>query len=448
MQINLPGDESVDTSSRNGTQIASQVAELYDGQWRVAGVAALAPSTWLPSTPIPLDEITMRWDSKPPQPIITGDEAEALATLPLRAPGHAFRRYTSAIRYISPPALFENRHSYRLTSVEWNEDSGSSELAFGLATFFDKLDVSEPLSHETAAAAMSGQLTWSHLRLRALVVDPFDLAIRTVNPGISTLTIRRNTTDGTGTFLLLRRDPTQVTNGWHYSLLPAGEFQPASIAAKSIVTDLDLWRNMVREYSEEMLGRPEHDGSVGTPLDYEVWPFFRDMTKAREAGKLRAYALGVVVDALSLNAEIATAVVIDDDVFDRLFRDLVSTNPEGDIVTSLDGSKSIRGRPVDKATLCHSRRKSLRTGAVITSTGNVWTRPGRRCRRRQRPGPALRLHLVPAALPGRVPLPHYYALSRWASTLPSHWSRTHAGTESRSAAQTCSARPSTPSWRS
>jgi hypothetical protein len=198
---------------------------------------------------------------------------------------------------------------------------------------------------------MSGQLTWSHLPLRALIVDPFDLAIRTVNPGISTLTIRRNTTDGTGTFFLLRRDPTQVTNGRHYSLLPAGEFQPASIAAESITTDLDLWRNMVREYSEEMLGRPEHDGSAGTPLDYEVWPFFRDMTKAREAGKLRAYALGVVLDALSLNAVIATAVVIDDDVFDRLFRDLVSTNPEGDIVTSLDGSKSIRGLPFDEATV-------------------------------------------------------------------------------------------------
>ena len=293
----------------------------------------------------------MRWDSKPPQPIITGDEAEALATLPLRAPGHAFKRYTSAIRYISPPALFENRHSYRLTGVEWNEDSGSGELAFGLATFFDKLDVSEPLSHESAAAEMSGQLIWSHLPLRALVVDPFDLAIRTVNPGISTLTIRRNTTDGTGTFFLLRRDPTQVTNGRHYSLLPAGEFQPASIAAESIATDLDMWRNMVREYSEEMLGRPEHDGSGGTPLDYEVWPFFRDMTQAREAGKLRAYALGVVLDALSLNAVIATAVVIDDDVFDSLFRDLVSTNPEGDIVTSLDGSRSIRGLSFDEVTV-------------------------------------------------------------------------------------------------
>jgi len=333
----------------SGIRIADQVANLYDRRWQVVGVPALAPSIWLPKSPVPLDRIKMRWDPEPTQPTITGAEAEAANTLPLRVPGHAFERYTSAIRYISPPALFENRHSYRMTEVEWGD--GDGEMTFGLATFFDKLDVSEPLSHESAVAAMAGQVAWSNLPFRGLIADPFDLAARVVNPGIATLTIRRNVADGTGSFFLLRRDPTQVTNGRHYSLLPAGEFQPASIAAASIAADLDLWRNMVREYREEMLGRTEHDGSGGKPLDYEVWPFFRDMNKAREAGDLRAYALGVVLDALSLNAVIATAVVINDDAFDRLFRGLVSTNPEGEVVGSLDGKKSIHGLPFDDATV-------------------------------------------------------------------------------------------------
>jgi hypothetical protein len=84
---------------------------------------------------------------------------------------------------------------------------------------------------------------------------------------------------------------------------------------------------MVREYAEEMLGQPEHDGSSGVPVDYEVWPFYRDMTRARQAGSVRPYALGVILDALSLNSSIATATVIDDAVFDDLFRDLVATNP-------------------------------------------------------------------------------------------------------------------------
>ncbi|HVQ99717.1 MAG TPA: hypothetical protein VMS16_13085 [Mycobacterium sp.] len=44
--------------------------------------------------------------------------------------------------------------------------------------------------------------------------------------------------------------------------------------------DLDLWRNIVREYSEELLGEPEHDGGSGQPLDYECWSFYCAMQRA------------------------------------------------------------------------------------------------------------------------------------------------------------------------
>jgi hypothetical protein len=284
----------------SGIGLAARTADLYDPALRVEHVPAISSPTWLPSRPVPLEKLALDWDENPRKPRITGLEAEARPTLPLRAPGHAFARYTAAVRYLRKPALFENRHSYRLTGVEWGE--GAGRMTFGLATFFDKLDVSEPLGHEAAAAEMADQLDWAHLPFRGLVSDPFDLSTRIVNPGISTLTIRRNTADGAATFFLLRRDPTQVTNGRHYSLLPAGEFQPASISPYSIETDLDIWRNMVREYAEEMLGQPEHDGSSGDPVDYDVWPFYRDMTAAREAGHIRPYALGVILDALSLNS--------------------------------------------------------------------------------------------------------------------------------------------------
>ncbi|TCM35109.1 XRE family transcriptional regulator [Kribbella sp. VKM Ac-2568] len=333
----------------SGIGLAARTADLYDKQLRVGEVPALTPQAWLPDAPVALDNLTLRWTANPPVPRVTGEQAEARPTLPLRAPGHAFQRYTAAIRYLRPPALFENRHSYRLTDLNWGE--GAGELTFGLATFFDKLDVSEPIAHESAQAEMAGDLSWPRLPFRALVADPFDLSARIVNPGISTLTIRRNTSDGSGTFFLLRRDPTQVTNGRHYSLLPAGEFQPASIATESIQTDLNIWRNMVREYSEEMLGHPEHDGSTGTPVDYDVWPFYRDMTEAKNTGRLQAYALGVILDALSLNASVATVTVIDASTFDHLFRDLVATNPEGEVVLSLDNNKSIRGLPFDQETV-------------------------------------------------------------------------------------------------
>ena len=114
-------------------------------------------------------------------------------------------------------------------------------------------------------AELSGGLDWPALPFRSLIGDPFDLAVRPVNPGISTLTLRHDKALGRATFFLLQRNPDHVTNGRHYSLLPAGEFQPASISTDSIRADLDLWHNMVREYSEEMLGQPEHNGSAGVP---------------------------------------------------------------------------------------------------------------------------------------------------------------------------------------
>jgi hypothetical protein len=75
---------------------------------------------------------------------------------------------------------------------------------------------------------------------------------------------------------------------------------------------------------------PPNDADEGHPLRQSLDRSLPDaMVQGHSSG-----ALGVVLDALSLNAVIA-----------------VSTNPEGDIVTSLDGSKSIRGLPFDEATV-------------------------------------------------------------------------------------------------
>ncbi|HET9257864.1 MAG TPA: hypothetical protein VFO16_22055, partial [Pseudonocardiaceae bacterium] len=78
------------------------------------------------------------------------------------------------------------------------------KLQLGLATFFDKLDVSEALSHEFAAAMMEGASpALPQLPFRALLPQPFDLSARVATASIDTLTLRRNTTDGSCTFFLL-----------------------------------------------------------------------------------------------------------------------------------------------------------------------------------------------------------------------------------------------------
>jgi hypothetical protein len=107
-------------------------------------------------------------------------------------------------------------------------------------------------------------------------------ALRIAKTSIATLTIRRDPGSGEASFFLLRRDPAKVvTGGGEYGLAPAGEFQPASISPDNLLSDLNIWRNIVREYSEELLGQPERDGSGGWPVDYERLPFFRASQKAR-----------------------------------------------------------------------------------------------------------------------------------------------------------------------
>jgi len=86
----------------------------------------------------------------------------------------------------------------------------------------------------------------------------------------------------------------------------------------------------MREYSEEYLGNPEHDGD-GPPIDYDNEEPFRSLDAARRAGKIRVYCLGVGIDALNYVGDVLTVAVFDDDVFDDIFDSMVQQNEEGDV---------------------------------------------------------------------------------------------------------------------
>jgi len=81
------------------------------------------------------------------------------------------------------------------------------------------------------------------------------------------------------------------------------------------------------------------------PVDFDGWPFFRAMNRARESDQLAAYCLGVGLDALTLAATIPTVVVVDDEVFDELFGEVVEVNAEGITLTSLQGQTTATGIP-------------------------------------------------------------------------------------------------------
>lgn len=217
-------------------------------------------------------------------------------------------------------------------------------LSFGLAAYFDKLDVSETLGHELAVACMDTGIPDAPERLagklpfRDLVGDPFDLQRRAIIPAVTTLTVRLRRWPAEPTFLLHWRDPAKVaTAAGIYDVIPAGEFQPSSVALWDRRNDFDLWRNVVREYSEELLGAPEHDGTRTEPIDYQNWPLYQRLQQARADGTVRTWLLGIGLDALTLAATILTVVVIDDDVFNEAFGDAVQFNEEGELVGIGDG---------------------------------------------------------------------------------------------------------------
>ena len=125
---------------------------------------------------------------------------------------------------------------------------------------------------------------------------------------------------------------------------------PASVAFWDRRNDFDLWRNIVREYSEELLGAPEHDGTRSKPIDYESWPLYQHLERAQESGALVPFFLGIGLDALTLAATILTVVVIDDEVFSRAFGSATRYNDEGEIV-AVGGGRAIEGVPFTRASV-------------------------------------------------------------------------------------------------
>lgn len=172
-----------------------------------------------------------------------------------------------------------------------------------------------------------------------MIGDPFDTARRAIIPAITTLTLRLRRYPAEPTFLLHWRDPACVaTAAGVYDVIPAGEFQPSGVALWDRANDFSLWRNIVREFSEELLGRPEHDGTRSSPIDYSRWPLYEQLSDARRRGSLSAFVLGLGLDALTLAATILTVVVVDDDLFEDVFGATVRFNEEGEVVAIGEGS--------------------------------------------------------------------------------------------------------------
>ena len=125
-----------------------------------------------------------------------------------------------------------------------------------------------------------------------------------------------------------------------------GIFQPSGEAAWNRRNDFSLWRFMVREFAEELGGRSEDYGSESAPVDYDSWPFARQLTDALDRGQVRAWCLGLGTDPLTYATDLLTVVVIDSDVFDALFGVDLRRNAEGAILAAREFAAHVIDRTV------------------------------------------------------------------------------------------------------
>jgi hypothetical protein len=310
----------------------------------VGSTGILMPESWRLREPVDLASVKLAWQDDAPPPVVNGGEAETLAVRPLFKPDRRYSRYHRAMRDLDRPRLFENRLCYRLLDV----DPGAAvtgqvtiNLTLGGMCYFDMIDVGEALAHEAALAAIDqqgrvrpDQVSWQRLPFRRLIRDPFALSQYPLMISVSTLTVRKSAAGAT--FYLLRRNPKKVAiAGGMLSVFPTGVFQPASVVPAPESPDFNLWRNVMREYSEEYLGNPEHDGD-GQPIDYANTEPFRSLDAARRDGKIRISCLGIGIDALNYVGDVLTVAVFDADVFDDIFDGMVTENDEGNLASDQD----------------------------------------------------------------------------------------------------------------
>ncbi|MFA1551952.1 hypothetical protein [Actinomadura chokoriensis] len=309
-------------------RLGEVASALYPDVPRVAATPLLCREGWVPDAPVPLSGVRLDWDDRPVPP--------AVADPPDGLPG-GHRTYAEAMAALAPPKLLEDRPSYRLL------DAALPTLRFGPARYFDGVNVGESVAHELAAGT-------DGLPLRTRIGDPCDLTRRPALCAITTVTVTTS-----GSYVLHWRDPAKVAHaGGLHQVMPVGVFQPlggeaGSAGAAPRSPDFDLWRCMVREYAEELLGMDEN---YGAGFVQDEWPFHQAMTTARDEGLLRAHFLGLGVDPLTFALDLLTVVVVERDLFGDLFGALVAVNDEGTVsMAPFDGTVPRPMQPAGAAAL-------------------------------------------------------------------------------------------------
>lgn len=321
--------------------LALAAAARHPDLRRIEDTALLTTPAWILDAPIPLHSIELTWTAEADRPDLFPPAALTAHVRPTGPGGTAYPSYSAAMADLAAPSIFQNRSTYRLRAADL---TGSPRLDFEPGRYFDGIDVGEAVAHELAAYEL-GSIEGTPLR--DWIADPCAPARRPISLGISALTLRCDRGTGRSTFPLHWRDPAKVGHaGDTYMVIPAGIFQALDDRPERQPAELSVWQCLVREYGEELLGRPESESGGDA-----AGRLIEQMTAAVGQGRIAARVLGLGVDPLTLATDLLLSVEIDSDVYDLLFTDAVRSNNEGEFVVaegSADRLFPFRGEEVDR----------------------------------------------------------------------------------------------------
>jgi len=313
-------------------------------------VPLLVGKKWLPDKPIPLERVTL--ESVP-------DPGVNISLYPRKLPIHdggKYKKYSDAIVDLDKPKKFDPNDQYRLLEVDGTRLTFSKKKY----VYFDKIDYGGYLLYELASGYLSrygAALRSNRKRVFKKLRTPSDYVTLT---GISTLTILH---DGEALRIIMHirgKSETAYAMGTNH-VIPAGEFQPSCKAPTSFKSDFDFWKNIMREYAEEIGGMDEYDGNSSSPFKYETEPFM-SLQNEKTKNNIKVFYLGIGLDVMTLQGEILTAAVFKEETFKKIFPKVINENREGKIITDIDRW----GRPFTQEEYnSYLGEKTLATGEAI-----------------------------------------------------------------------------------
>lgn len=302
------------------TELDEETLRSSPPSWRQGDIPMLTRPGWLLERPLPLDSIILI-SQKSQQPVHTlVARSRILTGLDLAGP----ITYSKAVTHIAGMQHFSNGVIYRLMAIDVS--NRHLTMKFDEARYFDYLDTSEVLSYEKVS-------TPRKCSYRELLGDPFKLTNRVASLGVLTLTLKHGKT-GTK-FLLHKRTADVVLGAGLFHVIPAGEFTPSDVSLEAIQEDLSIWRNIVREYAEELLGREDAQGHGGRRIDYDNSSPYKELAQAASSGALKISVLGLGLDPLTWKPELLTVAVFDGEAFDLAFGERITGNFEGTVIEDI-----------------------------------------------------------------------------------------------------------------